>query len=139
MGTIASWRHLSGAALFVRKQLYDEVGGFDERFCLYFEDTDLSARLAAKGDLMQIAGACFVHNIGQSSRLSLGDEFRKYRHYGNSRVYYSSKYDQRFNRSREALSQGLKAIHRLLLGRTRLAAQHLGRAVGYVEGVRPDR
>jgi len=130
---------LSGAALFVRKRLYDEVGGFDERFFLYFEDTDLSARLAAKGGLMQIAGACFVHSIGQSSRLTFSDEFRKYRHYGNSRVYYSSKYDQSFNRSREALSQGLKAIHRLLLGRARLAARHLGRAVGYAEGMRLDR
>lgn len=130
---------LSGAALFVRRRLYDEVGGFDERFFLYFEDADLSARLAAKGDLMQIDGACFLHSIGQSSRLTLGDEFRKYRHYGNSRVYYNSKYNQRFNRRREVLAQGLKAVHRLLFGRARLAAQHLGRAVGYAEGARVQR
>ncbi len=127
---------LSGAALFVRKRLYDEVGGFDERFFLYFEDTDLSARLAAKGDLMQISGARFVHGIGQSSRLTLGDEFRKYRHYGRSRVYYSRKYAHPFNRTRETISQGLKALHRLVIGRTKLAAQHLGRAVGYAQGPR---
>jgi N-acetylglucosaminyl-diphospho-decaprenol L-rhamnosyltransferase len=123
---------LSGAALFVRKQLFDEVGRFDERFFLYFEDADLSARLATKGPLMEIPAAHFTHAIGQSSRLTLRDEFRKYRHYGRSRVYYNAKHNRHFNRSREALGQGLKAIHRLVIGRTRHAAQHLGRAVGYL-------
>jgi N-acetylglucosaminyl-diphospho-decaprenol L-rhamnosyltransferase len=127
---------LSGAALFVTKQQFDEVGGFDEHFFLYFEDADLSKRLAAKGSLIQVRGACFIHGIGQSSRLTLGDEFRKYRHYGRSRVYYSTKHNQRFNRLREVTAQGLKAIHRLVIGRTRLAAQHLGRAVGYAQGPR---
>lgn len=127
---------LSGAALLVRKKLFDEVGGFDEHFFLYFEDTDLSKRLATKGSLMQIGGACFVHGVGQSSRLTLRDEFRKYRHYGRSRVYYSIKHEQRFNRVRQATAQALKAIHRLAIGRTRLAAQHLGRAVGYAQGPR---
>lgn len=125
---------LSGAALFVAKRRFDEVGGFDERFFLYFEDTDLSKRLAAKGSLFQVASARFIHGIGQSSRLTLGDEFRKYRHYGRSRVYYNRKYNQRFNRLREVTAQGLKAIHRLIIGKPRLAAQHLGRAVGYAQG-----
>jgi N-acetylglucosaminyl-diphospho-decaprenol L-rhamnosyltransferase len=125
---------LSGAALFVRKQLFAEVGGFDERFFLYFEDTDLSARLAARGALMEIGTACFTHKFGQSSRLSIRDEFRKYRHYGHSRVYYNAKYHQKFSRFPQAISQGLKAVHRFVIGRRRLAAQHLGRAVGYLEG-----
>lgn len=125
---------LSGAALLVRKRLFDEIGGFDEGFFLYFEDADLSARLAAKGDLMQIGSAVFLHRIGQSSALTLGDEFRKYRHYGRSRVYYNVKYGRPFNRARECAAQGLKALHRLAIGRWRLASQHLGRAVGYFEG-----
>jgi N-acetylglucosaminyl-diphospho-decaprenol L-rhamnosyltransferase len=133
----AALETLSGAALFVRKRLFDQIGGFDERFFLYFEDADLSARLAANGALLQIGAARFTHAIGRSSRLGLADEFRKYRHYGHSRVYFHTKYDRRFRRHREALAQGLKAIHRLVVGRTRHAAQHLGRAVGYLEGVRP--
>jgi N-acetylglucosaminyl-diphospho-decaprenol L-rhamnosyltransferase len=130
---------LSGAALFLRKQVFVEVGGFDERFFLYFEDTDLSIRLAAKGALMEIGAARFTHKFGQSSRLSIRGEFRKYRHYGHSRAYFNAKHDLKFRRSKQAISQGLKAVHRLVIGRRRLAAQHLGRAVGYMEGHRAER
>lgn len=38
-----------GSALFARRQALDEVGGFDERFWMYFEDMDLCFRLWEKG------------------------------------------------------------------------------------------
>jgi GT2 family glycosyltransferase len=38
----ANW--VAGTALFVRKDLFDEIGGFDERFFMYFEDADLCKR-----------------------------------------------------------------------------------------------
>jgi GT2 family glycosyltransferase len=38
-----------GAALFVRRQAIDEVGTMDERYFMYFEDTDWARRFWEKG------------------------------------------------------------------------------------------
>lgn len=44
----ASVTMLSGAVMAVRARAFDEIGGFDERFALYFEETDFLRRIAAR-------------------------------------------------------------------------------------------
>ncbi|WP_104088500.1 glycosyltransferase [Cryobacterium sp. N19] len=39
----------TGSAMFVRRDVYDELGGFDERYFMFFEDVDLGWRLNLKG------------------------------------------------------------------------------------------
>ncbi|WGD38080.1 glycosyltransferase [Lysinibacter sp. HNR] len=39
----------TGAAMFVRREVYDELGGFDERYFMFFEDVDLGWRLNLAG------------------------------------------------------------------------------------------
>jgi GT2 family glycosyltransferase/glycosyltransferase involved in cell wall biosynthesis len=39
----------TGAAMFVRKDVYETVGGFDERFFMFYEDVDLGWRLNLLG------------------------------------------------------------------------------------------
>ncbi|GGK95392.1 glycosyl transferase [Salinibacterium xinjiangense] len=39
----------TGSAMFVRRTAYDELGGFDERYFMFFEDVDLGWRLNLAG------------------------------------------------------------------------------------------
>lgn len=40
---------VSGAAFVIKKSVLDQIGGFDERFFIYYEETDLSLRAALAG------------------------------------------------------------------------------------------
>ncbi|OGH92881.1 MAG: hypothetical protein A2563_04420 [Candidatus Magasanikbacteria bacterium RIFOXYD1_FULL_40_23] len=59
---------LSGAAMMFRKQVYTEIGGFDEEFFMYGEDLDFSKRVFDKGwKTVYVSGAKIIHFGGQSS------------------------------------------------------------------------
>lgn len=58
--------YLSGAALFVRKSVIDQVGFFDEDFFLYFEETELAYRVKKNGYRMVLLPEVkIIHLEGQ--------------------------------------------------------------------------
>lgn len=65
------WREvgfLTGAAPLVRRAAWELLGGFSERFFLYWEDADLSLRAEAAGLRMGVVGDAVVeHDEGGSS------------------------------------------------------------------------
>jgi GT2 family glycosyltransferase len=60
---------VSGAAMLIRGDAYRSIGGFDEGFRMYFEETDLCRRLHAAGfDVTLVPAARAVHWHAASSR-----------------------------------------------------------------------
>ncbi len=58
---------LSGGCVVFRRELWEESGGFDERFPLYFEDTDWFRRVKDLGySLVQVPSSDVVHFFNRS-------------------------------------------------------------------------
>jgi N-acetylglucosaminyl-diphospho-decaprenol L-rhamnosyltransferase len=58
----------AAAALMVPRAELEAVGGFDERFWFWFEDSDLLLRLSARGRILYVPEAVFRHLGGGSFR-----------------------------------------------------------------------
>ena len=62
---------ISGAFVLIRKKDLEELGGWDERFWMYYEDMDLSKRAADKGWLRVMYNELVcTHSHGGSSRIN---------------------------------------------------------------------
>lgn len=60
---------LSGACLALSTRLFEAVGGFDERYFLYWEDVDFSRRVVSSGGALVLAReAVAVHDEGGTHR-----------------------------------------------------------------------
>jgi GT2 family glycosyltransferase len=81
---------LSGACLLVRRTAFEALGGLDERFFIYYEDTDLARRARAAGHRVRLVPqARAVHLLGGSS-FQDRREFR--RRFHESRRLYLAKH-----------------------------------------------
>ena len=79
-----------GAALLVRREAYEQVGGFDEGYFMYSEEIDWCRRMKAAGwQVVYFPSACIVHHEAKSSaQVPAATHIR----FNSSKVRYFRKY-----------------------------------------------
>jgi N-acetylglucosaminyl-diphospho-decaprenol L-rhamnosyltransferase len=88
---VTGW--LSGACLLVRRSAFDSLGGFDDRFFMYFEDVDLGHRLGRAGWTSVYEPAARVMHVGAHSTQNSSREMRLVHHRSAYR-FLAGKYDR---------------------------------------------
>lgn len=85
---------VSGTCLFIRKELFDILKGFDEKFFMYFEDDDLCKRTRKKGYKVTYFPDFSVRHFGGKS---FSSKFKQKKLFYKSMFYYFKKHLGRFN------------------------------------------
>lgn len=70
------------AAALYRRDAFQSVGGLDERFFCFYEDTDLSFRLRLRGHRCLLVPSAVVHHVGSVTTGAISD-FAVYHSYRN--------------------------------------------------------
>ncbi len=83
---------VSGADLFISKELYIEENGFDKNFFMYYEDTDLCLRIKKKKKIVNIPYIQIIHLEGASSN----NNIKKYEMIMNSKYYFYKKHIKKY-------------------------------------------
>jgi GT2 family glycosyltransferase len=104
---------VSGACLLVRRDVLESIGGWDESFFLYSEDTDICRRVRAAGfDVRYEPAATAIHLGGRSSpRASLLPLL------ATSRIHYAEKHATRPGALLQRVGVALSSLSHLLVAR----------------------
>jgi GT2 family glycosyltransferase len=84
---------ITGCCLMIRRDVYEQTGGFDDHFFMYAEETDLCWRMRERGKLVFCPEAQIIHLVGEAAKKSTSNRlfhinrallklFRK--HYGTA-------------------------------------------------------
>ena len=79
-----------GACLLVRREVYEKVGGFDERFFMYAEECDWQRRMADEGWKVAFVPQAEVTHLGGAS--GAGERTRINGHFFDSLDLYTKKH-----------------------------------------------
>ncbi len=83
---------LAGAFMFLKRSVYNEVGGFDEDYFMYGEDIDLSYKIAKAGYQNQYLGS--VNTLHYKGESTLKDRVYFDRFYNAMRIFYKKHFSQ---------------------------------------------
>ena len=81
---------LTAASMLLRLDALAAIGDFDERFFLYWEDTDLSFRLRAAGWDLKVAEASHIRHAISASTVKLGPDLTRY--FNNSAYLFFARH-----------------------------------------------
>lgn len=85
--TVVDW--VSGGAMFIRKETFERVHGFDEKFFMYYEDMDFCKRVRQAGEkVLYFPSVSIKHIEGGSSE----NKTKQKKYYYESQDYYFKKH-----------------------------------------------
>ena len=119
----AGW--LSGSCFLVRRAAWERLGGFDERYFMFFEDVDLGRRLGEAGYRQVWTPRAVVTHLGGHSYRSDPAPMLK-AHHESARLYVASVYPHWWQAPvRAAIAAGLDAREKaeVAAARRRLATR----------------
>ena len=88
---------VTGACLMMRRDVFEQIGGFDENFFMYFEDKDICKRVTELGyKIIYYPKTTIIHLLGGSSH-GIKKNVNKY--YRDSQLYYYQKHLGKFQTS----------------------------------------
>lgn len=129
-----------GAFALVRREQFLALGGFDERFFLYYEEVDLCRRIRAAGLRVQYWPELQVRHIGGASARSVASQAVE--HHGSQLTLWRARSGLLYYRKHhgwvkawavnrlESVWHGLRAAHARLQGKAQKVAQsHQRRAL----------
>lgn len=108
--------YVTGAAIFVKKEVIDKIGLFDERYFLYYEDSDFCTRAKNVGFKIIYAPKAVVYHENAKST-GLGSSLQDY-FITRNRMLYASKFSDfktKFALLREAVKNIFIPARRLAL------------------------
>jgi GT2 family glycosyltransferase len=115
---------LCGAVLLLRRSMLEQIGNFDPRFFLYFEETDLCRRASAQGWELWAVGRSVAEHACHSSARTTGRPLVNgciAEHYFRSRFRYLAKHfgivAAGTTEFAELVILSLRSFARVLLGR----------------------
>lgn len=95
--------YLSGCFMMLRKSTLEIVHGFDERFFMYFEDTDLTRRVSLVSRSVYFPGARIYHMYGKTSYKSK----KVLMYHIKSAFQYFNKWGWFFDRQRNKINRSI--------------------------------
>ena len=114
---VAGW--LSGSCLAVRREAFEAIGGFDERYFMFFEDVDLGRRLGAAGYASVYVPAATVTHLGGHSWRARPEPMIG-AHHSSAAQYLAQRYSAWYQTPvRLALRAGLAVRQRAQVRRAR--------------------
>jgi len=119
----AGW--LSGSCFLVRRSVWEALGGFDERYFMFFEDVDLGRRLGLTGHRQVWTPRAVVTHLGGHSYRSDPAPMLK-AHHDSAKMYVASAYPHWWQAPvRAAITAGLAAREKaeVAAARRRLATR----------------
>jgi GT2 family glycosyltransferase len=119
-----------GAAMFIRREVYEQIGGFDEDFFMYSEELDWCYRAKKAGwDVVYFPRAQIIHHEGKSSEQVLAARD----------IYFHSSKIRFFRKHHGALPALLLRAFLLLMFAYQLAEESAKWLVGHKRALRAAR